>query len=43
MWGQQNSKYTTAVGTQLLARIHKVESRVGDLDHQQNLSEPLSR
>jgi DNA repair ATPase RecN len=36
MWGQRNSQYDAAVGTQLLARIHKVETMVGNIDHQQN-------
>jgi hypothetical protein len=36
MWGQRNSKYATAVGPQLLAKIHCLESQLGDVSCQQN-------
>jgi hypothetical protein len=36
MWGQQNSKYTAAVGVQLLAKIHCLESQLRDVGHLQN-------
>jgi hypothetical protein len=35
-WGQRNSKFTAAVRIQLLAKIHVMESKLGDVDHQQN-------
>jgi hypothetical protein len=41
MWGQRNSKYTAAVGTQLLAKIHVLDNKIGQVDHQQN--HPLDR
>jgi hypothetical protein len=36
MWGQRNSKYTAAVGTQLLAKIHVLDNKIGRVDRQQN-------
>jgi hypothetical protein len=36
MWGQRNSKYTAAVGTQLLAKIHVLDNKIGHVDRQQN-------
>jgi hypothetical protein len=36
MWGQRNSKYTAAVGTQLLAKIHCLESQLRDVSRLQN-------
>jgi hypothetical protein len=36
MWGQRNSKYAAAVGTQLLAKIHCLESQLRDVGHLQN-------
>jgi septation ring formation regulator EzrA len=36
MWGQRNSKFAAAMGIQLLARIHHLESQLGDVGHQQN-------
>jgi archaellum component FlaC len=36
MWGQRNSKYAAAVGTQLLPKIHCLESQLGDVGHRQN-------
>jgi archaellum component FlaC len=36
MWGQRNSKYAAAVGTQLLAKIHVLDDRIGRVDCQQN-------
>jgi hypothetical protein len=36
MWGQRNSKYAAAVGTQLLAKIHVLDNKIGLVDHQQN-------
>jgi hypothetical protein len=36
MWGQRNSKYATAIGTQLLAKIHVLDNKIGRVDHQQN-------
>jgi methyl-accepting chemotaxis protein len=36
MWGQRNSKYTTAVGVQLLAKIHCLESQLRDVSRLQN-------
>jgi uncharacterized coiled-coil DUF342 family protein len=41
MWGQRNSKYATAVGTQLLAKIHVLDNKIGRMDCQQN--HPLDR
>jgi uncharacterized coiled-coil protein SlyX len=34
MWGQRNSKY--AIGTQLLTKIHCLESQLGDVGRHQN-------
>ena len=36
MWGQRNSKYAAAVGTQLLAKIHVLDNKIGRVDCQQN-------
>jgi chromosome segregation ATPase len=36
MWGQRNSKYTVAIGTQLLAKIHVLDNKIGQVDRQQN-------
>jgi hypothetical protein len=36
MWGQRNSKYAVAVGLQLLAKIHVLELRLGQVNCQQN-------
>jgi hypothetical protein len=36
MWGQRNSKYAAAVGTQLLAKIHVLDDKIGRVDRQQN-------
>jgi hypothetical protein len=36
MWGQRNSKYAAIVGTQLLAKIHCLESQLGDVGRCQN-------
>jgi uncharacterized coiled-coil protein SlyX len=36
MWGQRNSKYTTAIGTQLLAKIHVLDNKIGQVDRTQN-------
>jgi hypothetical protein len=36
MWGQRNSKYTAAVGTQLLAKIHCLKSQLRDVSRLQN-------
>jgi hypothetical protein len=36
MWGQRNSKYAAAVGSQLLAKIHVLDDKIGCIDHQQN-------
>jgi hypothetical protein len=36
MWGQRNSKYTAAVGVQLLAKIHKLQLSIKDMDRKQN-------
>lgn len=36
MWGQRNSKYATVVGTQLLAKIHCLDSKIGAINCQQN-------
>jgi hypothetical protein len=41
MWGQRNSKYAAAVGTQLLAKIHVLDNKIGRVDRQQN--HPLDR
>jgi hypothetical protein len=29
MWGQRNSKYATTIGTQLLAKIHILDNKIG--------------
>jgi hypothetical protein len=36
MWGQRNSKYAAAVGTQLLAKVHCLESQLKDVSCLQN-------
>jgi uncharacterized coiled-coil protein SlyX len=36
MWGQRNSKYAVAIGTQLLAKIHVLDNKIGRVDRQQN-------
>jgi uncharacterized coiled-coil protein SlyX len=36
MWGQRNSKYAAAIGTQLLAKIHMLDNKIGRVDRQQN-------
>jgi uncharacterized coiled-coil protein SlyX len=36
MWGQRYSKYAAAVGTQLLAKIHMLDDKIGRVDCQQN-------
>jgi hypothetical protein len=36
MWGQRNSKYAAAVGVQLLAKVHCLESQLRDVGHLQN-------
>jgi hypothetical protein len=36
MWGQRNSKYAAAVGTQLLAKIHVLDNKIGRVDRRQN-------
>jgi uncharacterized coiled-coil DUF342 family protein len=41
MWGQRNSKYAAAVGTQLLAKIHILDDKIRRVDRQQN--HPLDR
>lgn len=35
-WGQRESKYTAAIGTQLLAKIHVLDNKIGRVDRQQN-------
>jgi uncharacterized coiled-coil protein SlyX len=35
-WGQRESKYTAATGTQLLAKIHVLDNKIGRVDRQQN-------
>jgi hypothetical protein len=35
-WGQRESKYTTVIGTQLLAKIHVLDNKIGRVDRQQN-------
>jgi uncharacterized coiled-coil protein SlyX len=35
-WGQRESKYTAAIGTQLLAKIHVLDNKIGQVDRQQN-------
>jgi archaellum component FlaC len=41
MWGQRNSKYATAIGTQLLAKIHVLDNKIGLVGRQQ--SHPIDR
>jgi uncharacterized coiled-coil protein SlyX len=41
MWGQRNSKYAAAIGTQLLAKIHVLDDKIGRVDRTQN--HPLDR
>jgi methyl-accepting chemotaxis protein len=41
MWDQRNSKYAAAVGTQLLAKIHVLDNKLGHVDRQQN--HPMDR
>jgi uncharacterized coiled-coil protein SlyX len=41
MWGQRNSKYAAAIGTQLLAKIHVLDNKIGRVDRTQN--HPLDR
>jgi hypothetical protein len=41
MWGQRNSKFATVVGIQLLAKIHCLESQLGDIGRRQN--HPVNR
>jgi hypothetical protein len=41
MWGQRNSKYATAVGSQLLVKIHALDDKVGHVSCQQN--HPIDR
>jgi hypothetical protein len=36
MWGQRNSKYAAAIGTQLLAKIHMLDNKIKHVNHQQN-------
>jgi hypothetical protein len=36
MWGQRNSKYATAIGTQLLAKIHVLDNKIGWVDRAHN-------
>jgi hypothetical protein len=36
MWGQRNSKYAAAIGVQLLAKIHCLESQLRDVGRLQN-------
>jgi hypothetical protein len=35
-WGQRESKYTAAIGTQLLAKIHVLYNQIGRVDRSQN-------
>jgi methyl-accepting chemotaxis protein len=35
-WGQRNLKFTAAIGIQLLAKIHCLESQLGDVGCRQN-------
>lgn len=41
MWGQRNSKFAAAIGTQLLAKIHLLSSKVEDASQIQN--HPVNR
>jgi hypothetical protein len=41
MWGQQNSKYAATLGTQLLAKIHVLDNKIGCVNCQQN--HPVNR
>jgi hypothetical protein len=36
MWGQRNSKYAAAIGTQLLVKIHLLDNKIGRVDRTQN-------
>jgi uncharacterized coiled-coil protein SlyX len=36
MWGQRNSKYAAVIGTQLLAKIHVLDNKIGRVDRTQN-------
>jgi uncharacterized coiled-coil protein SlyX len=36
MWGQRNSKYAAAIGTQLLAKIHMLDNKIEHMDRAQN-------
>jgi hypothetical protein len=36
MWGQRNSKFAAVVGTQLLSKVHCLESQLRDISHLQN-------
>jgi uncharacterized coiled-coil protein SlyX len=36
MWGQRNSKYAAAIGTQLLVKIHVLDNKIGRVDRTQN-------
>jgi uncharacterized coiled-coil protein SlyX len=36
IWGQRNSKYAAAIGTQLLVKIHMLDNKIGHVDHSQN-------
>jgi hypothetical protein len=35
-WGQRESKYTAAIGTQLLAKIYMLDNKIGRVNRQQN-------
>jgi hypothetical protein len=35
-WGQRESKYTAAIGIQLLAKIHMLDNKISRVDRQQN-------
>jgi uncharacterized coiled-coil protein SlyX len=41
MWGQRNSKYAATIGTQLLAKIHLLDNKIGRVDRTQN--HPIDR
>jgi hypothetical protein len=36
MWGQRNSKFAATMGMQLLAKIHCLESQLGNVNRRQN-------
>jgi chromosome segregation ATPase len=36
MWGQRNSRYAAAIGTQLLAKIHVLDNKIEQVDRTQN-------